>query len=287
MKRPAEQRTRFYGMDLYSLRASIGVVLEYLGKIDPDAAWRARYRYSCFDHFGEDVQAYGDAATFGLSRGCEEEVVEQLVELRRRTDYANRDGRVAQDDYFFSEQNARVVLNAERCNARPAERAWSCGRTIPHLGDARATDMGSAGKHNVGQLTRQRRGGEAVLVGFTTHTGTVTAASDWDGAAERKQIVPSLEGSCERMLHDAGIDKFFVALDEPGVRDALMSPRLERAIGVIYLPRTERVSHDFRASLPRQFDLVVHIDRTHALTPLETWAHDHTGEPAGTFPSGV
>ncbi len=124
-------------------------------------------------------------------------------------------------------------------------------------------------------------------VGFTTHTGTVTAASDWDGPTERKQVVPSLEDSDERVLHDSGISNFVVPLDEPAVHDALLAPRLERAIGVIYLPRSERVSHYFRASLPRQFDFVVHIDRTHAVTPFDAWAHDHTGEPAETFPTGM
>jgi erythromycin esterase-like protein len=313
-----DRQAGFYGMDLYSLHTSIAVVLEYLGRIDPDAARRARYRYSCFDHFGEDVQAYGYATSYGMSRGCEEEVVAQLVELRRRaTDYAGRDGRVAEDDYFFSEQNARVVLNAERYyrtmfagrveswNLRDQHMVDTIdaltthlGRTAvtprmvvwahnSHLGDARATDMGRAGEHNVGQLMRQRHGSDAVLVGFTTHTGTVTAASEWDGPAERKAVVPSLDGSYERLLHDTGLNDFALSLDDDAVCGALSARRLERAIGVIYLPGSERVSHYFGASLARQFDVVIHIDTTHAVEPLETWARDHTGEPAETFPTGV
>lgn len=315
---PRDRQAGFYGMDLYSLHASIGIVLDYLGKIDPEAAGRARYRYSCFDHFGDDVQAYGYATRFGMSRGCEEEVVAQLVELRRRAaDYANRDGRVAEDDYFFSEQNARVVLNAERYyrtmfggrveswNLRDQHmvdtidalsthlgRGGGAPRMIvwahnSHLGDARATDMGAAGEHNVGQLMRQRHGSEAALVGFTTHTGTVTAASDWDGPTERKHVVPSLDSSCERLFHDTGLPRFALSLDDDDLGETLAAPRLERAIGVIYLPRTERVSHYFRASLARQFDVVIHIDTTRALEPLELWARDHTGEPAETFPTGV
>lgn len=315
---PAERQAGFYGMDLYSLHTSMAVVLAYLNKIDPEAARRARYRYSCFDHYDEDVQAYGYATNFGLSRGCEEQVVAQLVELRRRAaDYASRDGRVAEDDYFFSEQNARVVRNAERYyrtmfagrveswNLRDQHMVDTLdaltthlGRLVrmprmvvwahnSHLGDARATEMARAGEHNVGQLMRQRHGSEAALVGFTTHTGTVTAASDWDGPTERKRVLPSLDGSYERLFHEAGLDSFALSLDRPDTRDALRPPRLERAIGVIYLPHSERVSHYFRASLSRQFDVVVHVDTTHALEPLETWAQDHTGEPAGTFPTGV
>jgi len=313
-----DSRAGFYGMDLYSLHTSMAVVLDYLGKVDPDAARRARYRYSCFDHFGEDVQAYGYAANFGLSRGCEEEVVEQLVELRRRAaDYANRDGRVAEDDYFFSEQNARVVQNAERYyrsmfagrveswNLRDSHmvetidalttylgRSGAPARLVvwahnSHLGDARATDMGRAGEHNVGQLIRQRHGGAARLVGFTTHTGTVTAASEWDGPAETKKVVPSLDGSYERLFHDTGIPRFFLPLDDTLVREALTPPLLERAIGVIYLPRTERVSHYFRASLARQFDFVIHVDTTRALQPLESVAPEHTLEPVETYPTGM
>ena len=316
--RDVDSRAGFYGMDLYSLHTSIGVVLDYLGKIDPDAARRARYRYSCFDHFGEDVQAYGYAATFGLARGCEDDVIAQLVELRRRAaDYATRDGRAAEDDYFFSEQNARVVLNAERYyrsmfagrveswNLRDSHMVETLdalrahlargGRTSrfivwahnSHLGDARATDMGRAGEHNVGQLIRQKHGRDAVLVGFTTHTGTVTAASEWDGPAETKNVVPSLAGSYERLFHDAGIPQFFIALDDERVRDEFAAPRLERAIGVIYLPRTERMSHYFQASLARQFDLVIHVDTTRALNALERVAPEHSLEPVETYPTGM
>src|ERR1700694_5012741 len=103
----------FYGLDLYSLHASIEAVLAYLRKVDPDAASRASYRYSCFDHFGENTQAYGYAVNFGLTKSCEEEVLRQLVELRQHAaDYAGKDGRAA-DEYFFAEQNARLVKNAE------------------------------------------------------------------------------------------------------------------------------------------------------------------------------
>src|SRR6266566_9629547 len=206
----------FYGLDLYSLYTSIESVLGYLDKIDPAAAKRARHRYSCFEHFAEDTQAYGYAANFGVTESCERDVIEQLIELRRRAaDYASRDGRVAQDEFFFAEQNARLVLNAERYyrsmfrgrvaswNLRDQHMAETLGALVSqlnaqgqrakvavwehnsHLGDARATYMADYGELNVGQLVREHYGSEAVLIGFTTYTGTVTAASDWDGPAER------------------------------------------------------------------------------------------------------
>ena len=205
-------RAGFYGMDLYSLYRSMEAVLGYLDKVDPDAARRARNRYSCLEHFGTDPQSYGYATTFGLSETCEQQVVAQLVELRRRAaEYASRDGRIAEDDYFFSEQNARVVLNAERYyrtmfsgraeswNLRDTHMVETLvaldahlgrdGRAVKlvvwahnsHLGDARATHMGRLGELNVGQLVRERYGHDALSLGFTTHVGRVTAASDWDG----------------------------------------------------------------------------------------------------------
>src|SRR5437870_3463152 len=262
----------FYGLDLYSLYTSIEAVLGYLNKVDPAAAKRARYRYSCFEHFAEDTQAYGYAANFGLTESCERDVIEQLIELRRQAaDYASRDGRVAQDEFFFAEQNARLVLNAERYyrsmfrgrveswNLRDQQMAETLGALVTHLntqgqtakvavwehnshlGDARATYMADHGELNVGQLVRQQYGNEAALVGFTTYAGTVTAASDWDGPAERKRVRPALADSYEGSFHEIDSANFFLLLrNSKEVSRALRGPRLERAIGVIHLPRTER-----------------------------------------------
>ena len=317
-----ENKVGFYGLDLYSLHASIEAVLRYLDKIDPEAARRARYRYSCFEHFGEDTQAYGYAAGFGLAESCQNEVVSQLIELRRRAaDYASRDGRVAADDFFFAEQNARLVKNAEeyyRSMFRGSVPSWnlrdrhmaetleSLARHLEsqgqqakiivwehnsHLGDARATEMGERGELNVGQLVRQRHGSDAVLIGFSTYTGTVTAAANWDGPAERKRVRPALRESYEALFHNVGVARFLISLDDGNaVASALREPRLERAIGVIYRPETERQSHYFYARLADQFDALLHFDETRAVEPLERnaeWSMEAAGEPAETFPFGV
>lgn len=315
--RAATARTGFYGLDLYSLHASIDAVLTYLRKVDPAGAERARYRYGCFEDFGEDTQSYGYAASTGLSSSCEDEVVAQLVELRRRAgDYASRDGRIAADEYFFAEQNARLVRNAEKYY-----RAMFGGRVLSwnlrdthmmetlqallahvrqtsgearaviwahnsHLGDARATYMGDSGELNLGQLVREAYGQQARLIGFTTHAGTVTAASNWDEPAQRKHVRPSLPDSYERLFHDVDVPQFLLLLDDPEIRPILATPRLERAIGVIYRPDTERISHYFKARLPQQFDAVLHIDETHALEPLETWSHDEADLPE-TYPTAL
>jgi erythromycin esterase-like protein len=308
----------FYGLDLYSLHASIEAVLAYLRKVDPEAATRALYRYSCFDHFGEDTQAYGYAASFGLADSCEQEVLGQLIELRQRAaSYASRDGRVADDEFFFAEQNARLVKNAEeyyRSMFRGHIESWNSRDTHmaetldalaahlgsrgpkakivvwehnSHLGDARATDSGDAGQFNVGQLVRERYGHESVLVGFTTHHGTVTAASNWDAPAERKRVRPGLPGSYEALFHDVDIPRFMLDLrGDRALAKTLREPHLERAIGVIYRPETERASHYFHARLADQFDAVLHFDETRAVEPLERSAAV-TGEVEETFPSGV
>jgi len=309
----------FYGLDLYSLYSSMEAVIRYLEEVDPEGAKRARHRYSCFEHFGEDTQAYGYAAELGIAESCEEEAVRQLREMRdRAAELARQDGGLPEDEHFYAEQNARLVKNAEeyyRSMFRGRVSSWnlrdchmadtleallryfdSRGQNTKvvvwehnsHIGDARATEMGDDGEWNVGQLARERWGRDAVLVGFTTHHGTVTAASDWDAPAERKRVRPALPGSFEALLHAVGIPRFLLPLrDNAELSRALDASRLERAIGVIYLPRSERVSHYFHARLPEQFDAVVHVDETRAVEPLEPTAQWHTGEAPETFPTGI
>jgi len=316
---PDALKTGFYGLDLYSLHASIEAVLNYLDKVDPEGAQRARHRYACFEHFGQDPQEYGYAAGFGLSRTCESEVIAQLIDLQRRArEYALRDGRVAADDFFYAEQNARLVKNAEqyyRTMFRGRVSSWNLrdkhmAETLDflvehfalrgqrakvvlwahnsHLGDARATQMGRAGEWNVGQLVRERHGRDCVLIGFTTYSGTVTAASNWGGPAERKRVRPAMPGSYESLFHATGTRAFLLTLPQgTHVAMGLRDPMLERAIGVIFLPESEFASHYFHARLSDQFDAVLHFDQTRAVEPLERSGEWEVGEPAETFPSGV
>jgi erythromycin esterase-like protein len=307
----------FYGLDLYSLHGSIEAVLKYLDKVDPEAAERARNRYSCFEHFGDDTQAYGYSAGFGLTDPCHDEVIEQLVELQRcASEYSQGDGQVAEDEFFYAEQNARLVKSAEEYyrtmfqgrvsswNLRDRHMADTLDALVAHLdrdgrrtkvvvwahnshlGDARATQMGEAGEWNIGQLVRQQYGSDAVLVGCTTYTGTVTAASDWGEPGERKRVRPALPESYEGLFHEVGLPRFLLNLrEESPAADELRRGRLERAIGVIYRPQTERISHYFGAYLADQFDAVVHIEETRAVEPLERTTGWEQGEPPETFPS--
>jgi erythromycin esterase-like protein len=303
----------FYGLDLYSLHASMAAVVEYLDRVDPEAAGRARERYSCFDHFGTDPQVYAYETALGGRERCERQAVQQLIELRdRAAELAARDTSIEDDGHFYAEQNARLVVDAERyyesmfrggaeswnlrdrhmaetleelaahlerTGGRPAKVAvWEHNS---HLGDNRATELGATGQLNVGQLVRERHGDAAFIVGFSTYTGTVTAASDWGGAAERKHVRRALPGSWEALLHEQGVPAFLL---DPAT---LSGERLQRAIGVIYRPETERISHYFHARIAAQFDAVIHLDETHALEPLERTSRWETGELPETYPWGV
>jgi erythromycin esterase-like protein len=308
-------RTGFYGIDLYSLFTSIEAVLGYLDKVDPEAARRARDRYSCFERFAEDSQAYGYAASFGVAEPCEDDVVAQLLEFRSKVaQYASRNGTIPPDEAFFAEQNARLVKNAEqyyRSMFHGRVSSWNLrdehmtetiaalsehiGRRAgqakvvvwahnSHLGDAGATEMGRRGETNVGGLMRNRFGDQVRSIGFTTYDGTVTAASDWDAPAELKHVRPAMDGSYELLFHQVGVPAFWLPLRGNRAVAGLAEERLERAIGVIYAPRTERASHYFHASLPNQFDGIIHFDTTRAVEPLERWPRAEGRDADETWP---
>jgi len=315
---PLANTVGFHGMDLYSLHRSAEAVIDYLERVDPAQAEIARRGYACLDHRGDPFH-YGRNVAFGLSPSCERTAVGLQVRLMERAaEYLKGDGRRAVDEQFFAEQNARVVVNAEAYyramfgarvdtwNLRDAHmtetlaelhdhlrRQGGSGKVVvwahnSHLGDARATEMGwRQGQHNVGQLARKRFGAERVmLVGFTTHTGHVTAARDWEGPAEHRWVRPSLEGSIERLFHRSGLDRFYLPLS-PARTEPLKEPLLERAIGVIYRPETERGSHYFQACLSEQFDALYHLDETTAVEPLAPGSSWQPEAIPDTYPFGV
>jgi protein-L-isoaspartate(D-aspartate) O-methyltransferase len=306
-----ERRAGFYGLDLYNMRGSIAAVLQYLDKIDPEAATVARERYACLTPWQKEPSTYGRAVLTEGYRKCEQAVIDQCRELlQRRLEYSVQDG----ESFHDAAQNARLIASAERYyrvmyyggaeswNLRdthmfetlehlleaggPQSKAvvWAHNS---HIGDARYTEMGVVREElNIGQLCRERFGNQAALIGFGTHTGTVAAASDWDGDMEIKRVRPSHRDSYERLCHDAQVSRFLLDLgrDQP-VRRRLLEPRPERFIGVIYRPDTELMSHYATASLPQQFDAFVWFDETSAVTPLGP-EHAKPGVP-DTYPFGL
>lgn len=306
-----QKRVGFYGLDLYSMFASIAAVLDYLDQVDPEAAAIARARYGCLTPYQADPATYARAAATGRYRECEQEVVDMLADLlKKRLEYSISDG----DTFLDAIQNARLIANAERYyrsmydgysdswNLRDEHMFETLEALLAHhgsqskaivwehnshVGDASATDMSVRGQINVGQLCRERYGDAAYLIGFGTHTGTVAAASDWNHPMEIKQVNPSLQGSWERACHNTEIPAFILDLHQTENRaldNYLHKAQLERAIGVVYRPDSERASHYFHAQLAGQFDEYVWFDQSHAITPLE---EKSSKGAADTYPFGV
>lgn len=309
---PTEQRVEFRGLDVYSLRHSIDEVLSYLDMTSPQMARDARRRYGCLTPWHDDPALYGHFTERGNLATCEEAVVEQLNSL-----LAERlDPLIADDEAFFNAtQNARVVRAAEqyyRAMYRGAKSSWNLrdrhmfdtlqtllehrgpeARAVvwahnSHIGNAGATRMGWEGEFNIGQLCRLAYGREAVLLGMGTDRGSVAAADDWNSPMKIKQVVPALAGSWEREFLAAGIPASLTdwrTHPHEALLQALSEPLLERAIGVIYRPQTERQSHYFEAVLAEQFDAWLWLEQTEAVTPLPA---PHTLEQEeDTFPFGL
>lgn len=305
------RRVAFHGLDLYSLYDSIRSVLDYLDEVDPSSARVARERYGCLTPWQRDPATYGHAALTGAYPTCETDVVRALTDLlAKRRVYAEHDG----ERFLDAEQNARLIANAERYyrimyygsraswNLRDGHMFETLKNLLAfhgagskavvwahnsHVGNAAATEMASRGEHNIGQLCREAFGEHAYLVGFGTHGGTVAAASEWGGPMEIKQVRPALADSYEQLCHATGHARFMLGLRGRGDLcgpHGLGKERLERAIGVIYRPETERASHYFRANLPRQFDEYIWFDDTKAVTPLDT---TEIHGLADTYPFGV
>jgi len=307
-----ERRAGFFGLDIYNMNASMRAVIDYLDKIDADAARVARERYGCLTPWQRDPATYGRAVLSAGYAKCESAVVAMLRDLfAKEMEYRRADG----ERFFDAAQNARLVASAERYyrimyyasadswNLRDRHMFETLKQLLDwrgagskaivwahnsHIGDAAATDMGEVRDEiSVGQLCREEFGDAAVLIGFGTDSGTVAAASDWDGPMEIKDVRPAHPDSYERLCRDSGVERFLVdlrATRSPALRESLLYPRLERAIGVIYRPQTELASHYFDASLPRQFDAYLWFATTRAVEPLPTTPRSGVPE---TYPFGL
>lgn len=292
----------FYGLDLYSLQTSMQSVIKYLQKVDPNAAKRAVERYACFDHLGFAPEIYGYLTSTGVKEPCIKKAVEQLLDLQHNAiSLMSKDGIPAEEEYFYATQNARLVKNAEiyyRAHFEGRVSSWNIRDTHmaetlnvlsnhlektfnkpakivvwahnSHVGDARATEMGEQGEINIGQLIREEYGEESYLIGFSTYQGFVTAAAKWGGQANLIPVTPALQSSYEELFHHVKHKNFILNLvNDTDLEHYLRLPHLQRAIGVIYRPDTERMSHYYFSRIPYQFDSIIHIDQTTAVEPLD------------------
>ncbi len=289
------RRVSFHGLDLYSLHTSIAAVLRYLDEVDPQAAALARHRYGCLTPWERDPAVYGRAALSGQYRSCEPAVTAMLQDLlARRVEYTQQDG----ERFLDASRNAALIASAEQyyrvmyyggaaswnlrdrhmfdtlssvLSARGEDARAVVWAHNSHIGNATATEMAARGELNIGQLCREQFGASAYLVGFGTDHGRVAAADEWGGPVHVKTVRPALAGSYESLMHDTQRPAFLLALGESAdaeLRERLREPMLERAIGVIYRPETERQSHYFEAVLPMQFDEYVWFDETAAVSPV-------------------
>jgi erythromycin esterase-like protein len=283
------RRAGFYGLDLYSASASMETVMAYMARTNPQAAAEVRGRYACLAGYGDDLTDYAADLIRPRFDPCGEEVAAALRTLTAGG------GAPGDEAYFDAVQNARVVVGSEgfyRAQVQGTESSWNLRdrhmfETLlaileargpgakalvwahnSHVGNAAATEMGKRGETNIGELCRRHFGDAARLVGFGTDRGTVMAASRWGAAPEVKTVRPSLPDSHGGLFRDAGPERFLLDLRVPDVRTALRADRPQRAIGVLYLPETERVSHYFEASLADQFDAFVFLEETRSVTPV-------------------
>ncbi len=314
-KRDYERMCGFYGLDLYNLSGSMRAVIDFLDEEDSELARLAHRRYGCLDPWAEDPALYGRHSLLEGYARCEVGVIQMLKDLlQRQVDCFGPEC----DEWLDAAANARLVKDAEayyRVMYQGSAESWNLrdrhmfdtlnmildakgpnSKAIvwahnSHIGNAAFTDMGmNRGELNIGQLVKEKWGREARLIGFGTHSGTVAAADDWDEPMRVKKVRPSLADSHERMAHDSGIERFLLDLRDlpPELRGGLAEPRLERFIGVIYRPETERWSHYSEAILPKQFDAYVWFDETSAVTPLPGEARPglHSGTEE-TYPFGL
>jgi protein-L-isoaspartate(D-aspartate) O-methyltransferase len=307
---PLHKRTAFYGLDIYSLYTSINEVLRYLEKVDPETARIARQRYGCLTPWQNDPATYGEAMLSGGFETCEKDVVAMLKDILIKQNVYMAEGG---EKYLDAVHNARLIASAEqyyRIMYYGSRASWNLrdthmfgtlkalldhhGRDAKaivwahnsHIGNAAATEMSARGETNIGELCRNHFGADVYAIGFGTDSGSVAAASHWDGPMEVKAVRPSHVSSYERQCHESGRLRFMLPLrhGEADLKRALAKPRLERAIGVIYRPETELASHYFQAVLPDQFDEYIWFDRTEAVKAFE--AKQLAGLP-DTYPFGL
>lgn len=314
---PEAKKVGFYGLDVYSLWDSLGAVLRYLERQDGSALDAARRAFRCFEPYEENVQEYARATVGFVPASCETEVIQMLSALRREAPNAQQDGR---EDYFVAEQNALVVQNAERYyrtmvrgggaswNVRDGHMMETLDRLLrfhgpeakaivwehnTHIGDARATDMAQAGMVNLGQMAREQKGHEGVvLVGFGSHRGHVIAGEAWEAPMEKLEVPEARVGSWEDVLHRAGAGNKMLLLSDFAEGEgeahinAFMEPRGHRAIGVVYNPEYEAWSNYVPTILPFRYDAFLYLDTTHALHPLHITPRA-SAEPPETYPWNV
>src|SRR5919112_3584807 len=336
-----QNKVGFYGLDLYSLWESVEAIIKYLKRVDPSALKNAIDAFNCFEPYNKDVEKYARATAF-VPTNCEDEVIETLTSLRSKYDVYSKDQQ-NKEEYFNAEQNAITAKDAEKYyrtmmkgdvnswNIRDTHMMDTLERLInfhspdnvngimpkaivwahnTHIGDARVTDMRKRGMINIGQLVREKKGSQnAVLIGFSTYSGTVIASREWGKKMERMDVPPAKDGSWDNLLHnldkkigpegdknkllifsqqnntDKSFQKNSCITDNVGDDKGEGKLKGQRAIGVVYNPEYERYGNYVPTDLFKRYDVLLFIDKTNALSPLHMGEIKNSKDLPETFPT--
>lgn len=305
--RPPGQLVGFYGLDVYSLWDSLGVMHEYLSRFDPAGAEAVRDAIRCFEPYGDDGQQYALAQHLS-DDSCRKDLIRLLAQVRKHTIMYDHDPEAA----LNIEQNAYVAVNAEQYYAemmRFGNNTWNL-RDIhmfdtldrllrfhgpeakavvwahnTHIGDARYTAMRSQGMLNIGQLARQHFGeGNVRLIGFGSYEGSVMAAARWDAPMTEMPVPKARPGSIEEYLHQKSGQDVLLVFDEKdkGPSQIWGQKMPHRAIGVVYNPNNDHFANYVPTEMASRYDAFIYLDQTSALHPLHL--HPEPSRVPETYP---
>jgi erythromycin esterase-like protein len=283
-------KCELFGMDLYSLEQSRDAVLAFLDKYDlkmpglleiAEKAYKNSSRRRANSKKADDV--IKALEQYLIKYPHFDELFAALQNARcvkGAAEYYTASNTWNYRDIFMVETLKRVMeRKSQRCRVKTI--IWAHNS---HVGDSRYTHKQSRGELTIGKLIRDHWGLErTVSIGFTTYNGFVTAADEWDLPCKYKKVNDGMSGSIEEVFHKVSENIMNVGFmiifrsktsenylaEKSVIEDLSKRAYLERAKSVIYRPNTERRSHYFDCKIAKQFDIVIHIDNTNALQPLD------------------
>ncbi|HKT59005.1 MAG TPA: erythromycin esterase family protein [Gemmatimonadales bacterium] len=289
-----EHQVDVCGLDVFDFFDCAGVTLECLEEEAPLAVRQVRARLAsispCLDDpalhgdmtWPSDVQA-AESRVLTLVRGRLERRSRIVVRERSRlsecgpelslsgaAEFLKRLYRGSASAWWARQEKmfATLASHLERKDVDAKLVIWAHNADV---GDAGASSTGRSGGVSLGQLCRRNLGDEVRLVGFGVNSGSLTAAGSWGGPGRATLLRPACAESYESICKAALLPAFALSLRD-GVtgelREALSGARLQRAVGPVYQPETEQVSHYRQVSLPDQFDEYIWFNEGHAIMPV-------------------
>ncbi len=286
-----QRPVRVYGIDMHAVFESLDRLLELVNEDHPDQAGQIGAHLGCLRRFSPHAGQYSNAIQQGATEGCEEEIGAAVASVRRLYDgddvrhlSARKHARVVEsgeaqyrkrvtgdDSDFWNVRAAHMFDAVQGMLASHGDDArgvvWAHNT---HVGDARATDMADRGRINIGQLSREALGHDAVFsLGFSTRTGDVIAGTQWGSPLRRAELPLPPEQSVEEMFSRHDALQFFVLFEEGDEEFEFFDHRPgHRAVGVVYHPDREHLGNYVPTNPAARYDALIYLDETSALTPL-------------------